>query len=178
MTSTLEQAARSAQPQTIQPQPAPITPAPKSTLTLSGRPSAELPVEPTSLTEPTSTDDRQRFFDTRSSTNRPQNTRPETAVPSETGFAAAMADDGNDDGTPNYSQMSLDRRVVAVAENCAKVFTAWREAPSPESLSALQSALHEMRKAAARVEIVISTATNTDITPIPTHKRHYRSARR
>ena len=176
--SVPEPAPQSAQRQVVPAQPASSAPAPKSTLTLGTRPSTGASVERTSSPEPASMDGRQRPQEARAPSTRSPNNRPQTATPAETGFAAAMADDGDDDGTPDFSQMSLDRRVVAVAENCAEAFTAWRETPSSESLSALQSALHEVRKAAARVEIVISTATNTEIAPIPMHKRHYRSARR
>jgi hypothetical protein len=88
-------------------------------------------------------------------------------------FRAPAAEEAND--TP---VIDVDTRIDTGAGQLRTAYAAWRGQPSPETLDALQTAVHETRKVLARIEIDIAAARVNDPAPRPNFRHSYRAAHR
>ncbi|MDR3519178.1 MAG: hypothetical protein P4M00_25570 [Azospirillaceae bacterium] len=69
---------------------------------------------------------------------------------------------------------AVEARLRDTARSCLVGYRGWRQQPGENSIQALQEAMHDLRKALARIEIDISMALRNEHVarpiPIPTHR--------
>jgi transposase-like protein len=109
--------------------------------------------------------------------------RMKPAAPAPVAVADTAGDneggDHGDDGQASAApRQATDIRVEETAATCRAAYATWRSAPSPETLDALQTSLHEIRKVIARVEIEIAAARGSEPIQRPAQRHVYRAARR
>lgn len=75
----------------------------------------------------------------------------------------------------------IKQRLEETGAECVKTYAAWRgDEKSADTRSALQDAIHELRRVASRLEIEIAVSERDNSSskpiPIPSHRSHGRSA--
>ncbi len=68
----------------------------------------------------------------------------------------------------------IKKRLQDSTENCLKSYEAWDDKKGSESREALQESIHELRKVASRLEIMIAISERESMSekplPIPSHR--------
>ncbi|WP_448206222.1 hypothetical protein [Azospirillum sp. sgz302134] len=94
--------------------------------------------------------------------------QPTTAQP-----AAAAADAGRPGANPPPVD-AVEARLRDTARGCLTAYRGWRQQPGEASIQALSEAVHELRKALARIEIDMSASRREEQAlrpiPIPAHR--------
>lgn len=98
---------------------------------------------------------------------------PEPAAP----IAAARPAGGRPEPTPPVD--AVEGRLRETARGCLAAYRNWRQAPGEGSIQTLSDAVHELRKALARIEIDMSASRREEQAlrpiPIPSHRAARRS---
>lgn len=97
---------------------------------------------------------------------------PVAAPPVPPAAAPASAAGGRQEPTPPLD--AVEARLRETARGCLSAYRGWRQAPGETSIQALSDAVHELRKALARVEIDMSASRRDEQAirpiPIPAHR--------
>ncbi len=140
---------------TAAPQPAPVPPAaPAQTETLRlNRPEAQPAAQPAPA--------------------QPTPVQP-TAAPAQAAPQPASADGSRPAGTNPPPVDAVEARLRDTARGCLNAYRGWRQQPGEASIQTLSEAVHELRKALARIEIDMSASRREEQAirpiPIPAHR--------
>ncbi|CAO3374905.1 helix-turn-helix domain-containing protein [Azospirillum argentinense] len=144
---------------TAAPQPAPVPPAaPAQTETLRlNRPESQPAPQPAPV-QPAAP-----------AAQAPAQAASQAAVPS-----AAAADANRPAGTNPPPVDAVESRLRDTARGCLNAYRGWRQQPGEASIQTLSEAVHELRKALARIEIDMSASRREEQAirpiPIPAHR--------
>ncbi|KAA0678057.1 hypothetical protein [Roseomonas genomospecies 6] len=151
---------QAAAPQAAAPQPAPVQPsAPAHTETLRlNRPDTQPASQPAN--------------------HQPANHQPVAAqpvpVPAEAASQPAPAEGNRPAGSNPPPVDAVEARLRDTARGCLNAYRGWRQQPGEASIQALSEAVHELRKALARIEIDMSASRREEQAirpiPIPAHR--------
>lgn len=147
--------AQAAAPQAAAPQPAPVQPsAPAHTETLRlNRPDPQPAPQP--------------------ATQQPVAAQP-APTPAEAASQPAAAEGNRPAGTNPPPVDAVEARLRDTARGCLNAYRGWRQQPGEASIQALSEAVHELRKALARIEIDMSASRREEQAirpiPIPAHR--------
>lgn len=93
-------------------------------------------------------------------------------VPVQTAASANVAPGARPEPTPPLD--GVEARLRETARGCLSAYRSWRQTPGETSIQALSDAVHELRKALARVEIDMSASRRDEQAirpiPIPAHR--------
>ena len=100
---------------------------------------------------------------------------PPTAQPAATAAApGAVAASGAPRVEPTPPLDAVEARLRETARGCLSAYRSWRQTPGETSIQTLSDAVHELRKALARVEIDMSASRRDEQAirpiPIPAHR--------
>lgn len=97
---------------------------------------------------------------------------PAVAAPAPAAQPAAAGAAGRQEPSPPVD--AVEGRLRETARGCLAAYRGWRQQPSESSIQALSDAVHELRKALARIEIDMSASRREEQAirpiPIPAHR--------
>ncbi|WP_114859109.1 helix-turn-helix domain-containing protein [Azospirillum brasilense] len=97
-----------------------------------------------------------------------------TAAPAQTAPQPASADGSRPAGTNPPPVDAVEARLRDTARGCLNAYRGWRQQPGEASIQTLSEAVHELRKALARIEIDMSASRREEQAirpiPIPAHR--------
>ncbi|WP_188262177.1 hypothetical protein [Azospirillum tabaci] len=97
-----------------------------------------------------------------------------TGAPAQTAPQPAAADGSRPAGTNPPPVDAVEARLRDTARGCLNAYRGWRQQPGEASIQTLSEAVHELRKALARIEIDMSASRREEQAirpiPIPAHR--------
>lgn len=97
-----------------------------------------------------------------------------TAAPAQAAPQPAAADGSRPAGTNPPPVDAVEARLRDTARGCLNAYRGWRQQPGEASIQTLSEAVHELRKALARIEIDMSASRREEQAirpiPIPAHR--------
>lgn len=97
-----------------------------------------------------------------------------TTAPAQTAPQPAAADGSRSAGTNPPPVDAVEARLRDTARGCLNAYRGWRQQPGEASIQTLSEAVHELRKALARIEIDMSASRREEQAirpiPIPAHR--------
>ncbi|CAO3419556.1 hypothetical protein [Azospirillum argentinense] len=97
-----------------------------------------------------------------------------TAAPAQAAPQPASADGSRPAGTNPPPVDAVEARLRDTARGCLNAYRGWRQQPGEASIQTLSEAVHELRKALARIEIDMSASRREEQAirpiPIPAHR--------
>ncbi|KAA0684634.1 hypothetical protein [Azospirillum brasilense] len=97
-----------------------------------------------------------------------------TATPAQPASQPAVADGSRPAGTNPPPIDAVEARLRDTARGCLNAYRGWRQQPGEASIQTLSEAVHELRKALARIEIDMSASRREEQAlrpiPIPAHR--------
>lgn len=167
-------ARRSAAPAPAQaPQPAAPAPAPAAAVPAAAAQPAPAPAPAPAQTETLRLNRPEAQPAAQPAPVQPAPAQP-TAAPAQAAPQPAAADGSRPAGTNPPPVDAVEARLRDTARGCLNAYRGWRQQPGEASIQTLSEAVHELRKALARIEIDMSASRREEQAirpiPIPAHR--------
>ncbi|AWJ82907.1 hypothetical protein TSH58p_04870 [Azospirillum sp. TSH58] len=167
-------ARRSAAPAPAQaPQPAAPAPAPAAVVPAAAAQPAPAPAPAPAQTETLRLNRPEAQPAAQPAPVQPAPAQP-TAAPAQAAPQPAAADGSRPAGTNPPPVDAVEARLRDTARGCLNAYRGWRQQPGEASIQTLSEAVHELRKALARIEIDMSASRREEQAirpiPIPAHR--------